>query len=472
MNLQKLMIYSEENPTPRQFDALQTMLNEYRQERGFAFTPEGHTSLSRPLPEYSYLVLGSAGPDVQGEHIYTYSLKQLTSRPNAKTVLFAALDNYFGRVQGLPVGAFVLLSDNKEETFDLALRYFDFRQPIAVDVETGGILGENVTPRTAPMLTIAFAQEGVALTVIIRKHGSTDTQIAEMLDAARQLVEQIEKPIFHNGKFDIAVIEANTGYRMPNWFDTMLAHHVLNHAAREHGLKILCKRYFNADDWEGDIKTWIKGRTKDYSNIPVRVLARYNGYDVLWTYRLWQKLALEIGADDNAQMAFFLEMQAAEFLADVEKVGIPFSALEAVELEINYRIAAKKALVTLRELTGRNEFNPGSPPQVKQALKDFGVTVSSTDEEHIDKVKAENPEDENPAVYRFCVALIEYRKANKMISTYIVPWRKASEIENDDRAHPTFNVHGTTTGRLSSSDPNAQNVPRDKTIRKMVTLHG
>lgn len=417
------------------------------------------------------LVLGNEGPPGLWEGFdfqFTYSAKQFESKANAATVFNAAMDNYFGTVQGLPDTIEYRGYHSTHHLQQFVVQNFDLSQPIAVDVETGGVLGETVTSRTAPMICIAFAQGKYAVALETNPDNNDPFTMDIKLEWLRSLLPKIEKPIFHNGKFDIQVIESNTGVRMPNWFDTMLAHHVLNHAAREHGLKPVCKRYFNAPDWEADIKQWIKGQSKDYSVIPYNVLSRYNCYDVLWTYRLWQKLSVEIESDEQAQMAFYLEMQMAEFLSDVEAVGIPFSGREADSLDAVYSNQAHLASLRLGHITGDGLFNPGSPKQVKEWLEGkLGYPIASTAEESIEIIKAEAL---NPDVIQFCVYLIEWRKAKKMQGTYLKPWAEASSIEGDSRVHPTFHVHGTTTGRLSSSNPNAQNVPRDKTIRKMVTI--
>ena len=474
MTVCNLNLYSAEDPTPRQFDVVQGLIYEYMHETGIAVSvsTQGSWNVRHPV-----LVLGSEGPSsgVFKGLQYTYSAKQLESRPNAKTVFFAALDTYFGRVKGLPEYPEVRTFWNAKYTQLNFERLFDLSEPIAIDVETGGVLGETVTPRTAPMLTIAFAQGKIAVVMKLPNCEGIESEevyaarLANNLQFLQEILPQIEKPIWHNGKFDIAVIEANTGVRMPNWFDTMLAHHTLNMAAREHGLKALCKRYFNADDWEEGINRWIKGKSQDYSVIPIEELALYNGYDVLWTYRLWQKMQLEIEADEDAQKAFYLEMQTADFLYDIEQVGIPVSEQEIDNLLVDYGDIATDTLRALRDVVGDTAFNPGSHVQIKKWLTTQGIVVASTDEENIKKLKQEFKDEST--VYNFCCLLLDYRKAKKMQGTYVKGWWKAAMIEGDSRAHPTFNVHGTVTGRLSSSNPNAQNVPRDKTIRKMVTIN-
>ena len=476
MTYKKLYLYSAEEPTPRQFDVLSSVVKDYMEDKNFIIRFHD-AGLQMPPEGAKILVFGSVGPD-HGMHYsyqYTLSLKQLENKANAGTVMFAALDNYFDMEQGLPNKHYVH-AWHAPDTLLQAFKRFDLSAPIAVDVETGGVLGENVTAWSAPMITIAFAQGNTALVSVLYDvdefgNDATDYTLRnDILAMLGDLLPKIEKPIFHNGKFDIAVIESNTGVRMPNWFDTMLANHVLNMAAREHGLKILCKRYFNAAEWEVGIEAALKGGPKDYSRIPVWKLSQYNGYDVLWTYRLFQKLVAEIESDENAQTALYLEMQAAEFLYDVERNGIPFSQQNANALKLHYIMNAGATLDSLREQCGIDDFNPNSPQQVKRVFDDvFDVELNSTNKEALEMVIRDVKDDR---AVTFAETLLEYRKATKMVSTYLIPWEKASKIEGDSRVHPTFLVHGTTTGRLASSDPNAQNVPRDKTIRKMVTLDG
>jgi len=288
----------------------------------------------------------------------------------------------------------------------------------------------------------------------------------DQLEGLREHLPKFTKAIYHNGKFDIRVLNRVLNVKLCNWFDTMLAHHVLNIAAGDHKLKTLARRYLGAPEWETDLKKYLVGGGH-YENIPVNKLVEYNGWDVYWTYQLWKFLAPQIEADEENQKALYLEMQAADFLLDVEKYGIPMDEkyLEAFGFALQDSI--DDVLSELQDAVADPKFNPGSPIQVKRALAIWGVDVHKTDEATLQEII---DDDTKPLrVQKFCELMLEYRGYSKQKGTYVDGWKKRMR---NGRVHPTYLVHGTSTGRLSSTNPNAQNVPRDKTVRKIVRTRG
>jgi DNA polymerase I-like protein with 3'-5' exonuclease and polymerase domains len=219
---------------------------------------------------------------------------------------------------------------------------------------------------------------------------SVPLSVSQLNDLA-WILPQFEYVIYHNGKFDIRVLNRVLGVELVNSFDTMLAHHVLNHAAGDHKLKHLAKYYFGAEDWEGDIKRYLtKGAY--YEHIPRRRLVEYNGYDVYWTYKLYELFKPLIEADENNQKAFMLEMSYADFLLDVENVGIPFDTEYAKELAVTLEEYIEDARGHLRSIVGNPKFNPGSHVQIKKYLLDtHGVVVASTDVDNIEVIIATYP---------------------------------------------------------------------------------
>jgi DNA polymerase-1 len=296
----------------------------------------------------------------------------------------------------------------------------------------------------------------------------SDRQIAMF----RKELPKYKCAIYHNGKFDTRVLNRVLGCTLNVWFDTMLAHHVLNMAAGEHGLKILAMRYFGADDWESGIKSYLRGGGY-YERIPPNLIGKYNGWDVYWTYMLWTLFAPQIEADENNQMAFELEMAEARMLLKVERVGIPFSREAANALAAQKLIEMSDAVHALRESTGIGDFNPNSPQQVKRYLHSKGWKVTTTNAEAIEQVKEDARKDDDEQIYNFCEELIKFRKASKVRGTYADGWSKHARDDGTGqyRVYPTFLVHGTSTGRLSSTAPNAQNMPRDKEVRQIVALN-
>lgn len=461
-------VYSEQELTPRAAD----VISQIKKENDWDDVKFVQSEVSGRKAK-RVLVFGSKAPDGiwDGvEFVHTYSIAQMMSKANAITVLGAALQMYFNGKHKPTIDERPnwQCKGNAEPHFF----GFEYDAPVAIDIETDGNLGKTHTPDEVNIISIAM-YDGGPIPIVWTNPAEDGTCLPlseEQIAMFAQELKKYTKLIFHNGKFDLRVLNRVLGVKLCNWFDTMLAHHVLNIAAGEHGLKALAMRYLGAEEWEADIKQYTKGGGH-YENIPFNILSRYNGWDVYWTYRLWELFAPQIEADENNQTAFMLEMQAADMLLNVERFGIPFDKKAAHDLAAEKQAEMDTAKAAICELTGHTNFNPNSPKQVKEYLHSQGRMVISTDEKTINTIMGAYGE-EVDEVYRFCELLMKYRKASKVKGTYAEGWMKHARDDGTGqmRVHPTFLVHGTSTGRLSSTAPNAQNMPRDKSVRKIVAL--
>lgn len=421
------------------------------------------------------LVFGNTLPNVENKWNFftTYSPKQVMSRGNAGTIVSEAIRHTLGVVEDVQAIARAEVEGdgenwcvvfpaytNSREGYEAILSYLleerslDFSAPIAIDIETGGQLEkEHTTDEVWPILVTLY--DGKTFIIVGVDHKGETKYLMDFLS-------KFEKPIYHNGKFDTRVLNAWGGKQLSIWFDTMLAHHVLNQNAGEHGLKILAQRYFNAEDWDADIKKHLKNRSQGYEQIPRPVLSTYAMYDVFWTYKLYELFSGMIEADDAAQSAFAFEMALSHFLLKIEQRGIPMDDGYIKKYHQELVEQQNELAKDIKSLAPKlNNIN--SPAQIKQVYKDWGIELSGTSEEVLTElVKKGGVEFE---VRVFTEKLLEYRVVSKRISTYINGW--TSKARNG-RVHPTYLIHGTSTGRLSSKNPNAQNMPRDKSVRKIV----
>ena len=460
-------VYSSQELTPRAAEVLSTIKNEngYEDVTFRLLQPEQAGLVDKVL------VFGNQAPDGAwpgAEFVHTYSVAQIMAKANAVTVLTSSLQLYF---------------EGKHRPGDIVPTYttqgrvypsnygFDYDKPTAIDIETDGNLGKTHTPEEVRVISVALYQEGCNPLVWVTPNYDTKTTkplAHDTLVMLREALPKFTKAIYHNGKFDTRVLNRVLGVKLCVWADTMLMHHVLNHAAGAHGLKELAQRYLGAPNWEEGLSKYTKAGGH-YENIPYNRLAEYNGWDVYWTYQLWKLFEPQIMMDENNQMAYELEMSYARFLLDVEMAGIPFDARAADELVESNTVRMNSILSDLRGMAGRAEFNPNSPKQVKEVLSSrYGAVVESTSEavlQRLIELGASSKE--------FCELLLEYRGLSKQVSTYATGWcSHARQLPGDSqlRVRPTFLVHGTSTGRLSSTQPNAQNVPRDKEVRKIVGI--
>lgn len=435
------------------------------------------------------LVLGR-GPLSAGNNnkfIYTYSIAQIMSKPNAVTVVSAAMRmalriTHKVEAAGEPraIWAGELTNDRLAGSIPGGIKYY---KPITVDIETNGNLSKTHTVEDVEPISVSFYQDHwpSPVTVLSEYHDRSaliSNKAYELrsplsyrdISHIAKFLAPFDTTVWHNGKFDTRVLNNYarriSGEPLPQFtvgFDTMLAHHVLNQAAGMHGLKDLAKYYLGAPDWEEGIsKHTINGG--HYDNIPRRLLVQYNGWDVYWTMELYKLLAPQIESDTNAQSAFMLEMSAAEMLREVEAYGIPFDTEYAKGYGFSLASDMGKVLGEIAEVAGAS-LNPNSPKQVKDFHTRHNITLVSTDSETLQTlIQDVNQPKKVRDVDRL---ILKYRKLRKIEGTYARGW---SKHERKGRVHPTFLVHGTTTGRLSSTSPNAQNMPRNKQIRKLVTI--
>lgn len=461
MTKHTIPVMSGQQLTPRAVEVIRAVVD--------SSFPEHEIKFTKATPSHpKVLVFGNVPEGTSGlarDFVYTYSVAQIMTKANAASVLKAGIQQMITEAETAPFSSpeFSYLPES-------ALSKFDFFAPIAIDIETDGNLGKTHTPEEVRIISLALYQAGRAPVVIVEPNRVLGTPAkglnATQLRCLANVLPKFTKAIYHNGKFDIRVLNRVLDVELVNWFDTMLAHHVLNQAAGDHKLKTLARRYLGAPEWEADLGKYTKGGGH-YENIPEWQLVEYNGWDVYWTYKLYEFLAPQLEADEEVATAFAFEMAAAEFLLEVEKYGIPFDTEYADDFSGVLSADQARILLRLQQFTGTEGFNPNSPKQVKDYFHGRGHGIGSTDEATLTELM--DTLDPANMSYQTAELILEYRGLAKKNGTYAQGWLNKSR---DGRVHPTFLVHGTSTGRLSSTSPNAQNVPRDKQVRKIVRTHG
>lgn len=260
--------------------------------------------------------------------------------------------------------------------------------------------------------------------------------------------------ICHNGKFDIAGLLGYCGTQGCLYFDTMLASYVLDERPRVHGLKYLATEMLGAPEYASEIGRYV-GKGDSYAIVPREVLYRYNAYDAHCTMLLYQQFSRQMSVEERKLHDFLVESSAPLMHTEMEGIGINLAYSEEL---VDYYL---NALEPLEKELAQWVYNPRSPKQVTEALANMGINVGSTDEEHLNNVLARvHP---NGDTARFCQLMLQHRREQKLYGTYVKGIRKRLYR---GRIHSTFLLHGTTTGRLASRNPNLFNIPRESRIRK------
>lgn len=415
-----MKFYTDEQITPTMLDIIKAA-----KQAVFGDEPVDFEPASAPGPG----VL-SFGKDARGG-VRTLSLKQLAVASNAVSVLAEAF-RLMRDGGSLPEPKIIRVPEwNAQAYIDEMLTRFD--KPCVFDIE-------NAPDES--LLSIAVTYGGNQ--VVFLSHFE---KVVQALGTHYYLIA-------HNGKYDQGVIRRQYGIKLPIWFDTMLARHVMHPTSQGRlGLKDLASTVLGISDYEADIKQYTSsGENADYSKIPKDRLAIYNGMDVYATFHLARQFLPLV--QDNP--AIWHAMSWSDALGDVEnnQVKIDLDYLDVLEPVIKAEMEEAEALIPC---------NPRSPKQLLSLFHERGVFPKEKGKDSTSKAALEEIADTGP-VDDFLPALMKYRKVSKQYSTYIKSYRLKHK---DGFLRPTFNVHGTGSSRLSSSMPNAQNVPRDKKLRRI-----
>ena len=264
-----------------------------------------------------------------------------------------------------------------------------------------------------------------------------------------------------NLKYDLRVLSKHGFKVRTSLFDTMIASHVLYPDSREHGLKALSIKYLD------EKMTTYDELTKDHDAlfaVPIEELGKYAAHDADASLRVAEVLRKKLEKnqkEDSAECSQLfafntIEMPLIPVLAEMEQTGIKINLDDLASLEHEF----SKELGNLTSDIYNEaacEFNINSPKQLSKVLfEDLGLsgfkkTKSgySTDASVLYKLKGQAP---------IIDYLLEYREVYKLQTTYVQSLQRLVN-ERTGRIHGSFNQAIAATGRLSSSDPNLQNIP-------------
>jgi DNA polymerase-1 len=347
---------------------------------------------------------------------------------------------------------------NTPELFDGLLQELKQQPVIAIDLET-----TSLEPRRADIVGFAFCwKEAEAWYLPVRgPRGEKVLDVSATLTALKPILESIRpRKLNQNIKYDLQVLKQH-GIEMAGVAgDPMVADYLLHAGERSHSMEVLADKHLHHQVIP--ISALIgKGRNqKRMDEVPCAHIAEYSGEDADVAWRLCAKLEpLLQKLDFKEKLYDELEIPLIEVLADMEFAGVRLDLplLQRMSDEMAHTLAGLER--DIYDLAGR-EFNIASVKQLREVLfaekgyKSGKRTAimghASTDQETLEKLaRAGEP---LPA------KLLEHRKIAKLKSTY-VDALPALVNERTGRVHASFNQTVASTGRLSSSDPNLQNIP-------------
>ena len=355
-----------------------------------------------------------------------------------------------------------VLVDTKVKRSDLISKLF-MQKSVCFDTETTGL---DVFNDDLVGLSFCFT-EGEAYYVSLPENKEEAQQV---LLEFRVIFEsdQIEK-IGQNIKFDLLML-AQYGVELNGkLFDTMIAHYLIQPELR-HGMDYLAEIYLKYRTIHFEDIVGSKGKNQmNIRTVELDKLCDYAAEDADITFRLKKILEKELEANSLSSLFYDIEMPLMKVLSIIERNGvrldIPALAESSTILTAEMGVLEKE----IHELAG-GEFNVSSPMQVGEVLfdrlqldakaKKTKTGQYSTSEDILEKLQSKHP---------IISKILDYRGLKKLLSTYIDSLPQLVNPKTG-KVHTSFNQTVTATGRLSSTNPNLQNIPiRDaqgKEIRK------
>ena len=341
---------------------------------------------------------------------------------------------------------------------------------VAFDFETTG-----VDPMLAELVGVSFCHKsGYAEYISFIGNNKGFPSAQEILQGLKPFFENENiKKIGQNIKYEKLLL-ANKGIKLKGlYFDTMIASYLINPSKPNHNLSDISLEYL---DYKPTPIQQLLGKGKNaitMDKVPTQTVCNYCCEDSDVTFRLKEILEKRLREEKVDDLFHSMEMPLVEVLSAMEYNGVSIDkvSLEKISCEMFSRI--ENITSQIYEIAG-SEFNINSPKQLAGILFDKlklpvvkrTKTGFSTDVEVLNKLASQ---------HAICVMLLEYRELAKLKSTYVDALPKLINPKTD-RVHTSFNQTVTATGRLSSSDPNLQNIPirtkEGKRIREAFTSSG
>ena len=413
-----------------------------------------------------------SGKKVEGKFLPVINPSMLAFKPEARKTWDTSKDNIIkyiaGEIEDVEITEDIArgIQDTKEANryLEEAIAYdCDY---VALDSETTGLY-----PRDGHMIGISLSYKPDSGVYI-----DTDCFDERTEELLQKLFDK-KIVVFHNAKFDIAFFEYHFNFKFPRFEDTMLLHYIINENER-HGLKELAMHFTRYGDYEKPMYDWIADYCKrtgtlkaqfTWDTIPFDVMKIYAALDAVVTFLLYEKFSK---IKQNSKLKKVYEeilIPGCRFLTDVQDNGVPFDRIrleqsqEIMQEDIDKAVAGlyKNPRIAEFEKIQGKEFNPNSTVQLRSLLfdcigleptgKKTGTGANSTDAEVLQELSEKS---EVPGL------ILDIRQKGKIKNTYldkIIP-----QLDRDSRLRTGFNLHTTTSGRLSSSGKlNMQQLPRD-----------
>lgn len=282
----------------------------------------------------------------------------------------------------------------------------------------------------------------------------TREKIRDILN--RLFSNKLLKCILHNASYDMKVLKRWLNIIISNEiYDTQIIHHLI-YEYPPHGLKELADMEFHCGDWEAPVREIVGGEEGDsnltWDNVPDEYLWPYGANDAEHTWGLFDRYWPIIESKPHLKKLYFEEsLPAIHAKVKAEWMGNKIDLSKVDEMEKIYKKRLDFFLTQCRQIVGKPDLNPQSPDQVVEALRARATPENEILEKITDKTKSKGFSTGKDILLEiddeFAESILQYRKYRKLISTYIDRIRK--DIDENNRVRYSFNLAGTTSGRIS-----------------------
>ncbi|MEI6430319.1 MAG: DNA polymerase I, partial [Pseudanabaena sp. ELA607] len=354
--------------------------------------------------------------------------------------------------------------DNEQKLAALVELLTNLDTPVAWDTETS-----SLNPHDALLVGIGCcwndATDAVAY-IPLRHEKGQNLDLQLVLDKIAPILGDASKPkVLQNSKFDRLCLRNNHIELNGVVFDTMLASYVLD-PDTGHSLDTMVMSYLG-------LKTTsykeLVGKHQSIAEIAIPEVAQYCGADAYFTYKLYHILKLELENYPELSKLFYeVEMPLESILANMEWLGIRIDKDYLGKFAQNLDQDLAQIAINAYEQAGK-QFNLNSPKQLAEILVALlgdkfikksrkSKTGYSTDVAVLNKLEGDHP---------LIDTILEHRTLAKLKSTYVDALPTLIHLQTQ-RVHTDFNQAVTSTGRLSSSNPNLQNIPIRTAFSKQI----
>lgn len=263
------------------------------------------------------------------------------------------------------------------------------------------------------------------------------------------------KKVCQNGKYDIAILRT-AGIEVKGFhFDTMVASYVID-PDKKHGMDDLASQWLNYDTIHLSTLIGVKKDPSKIFDVDLNALSIYSCEDADITFRLYNVLSKRIEEDGLHHLAFDIEFPLVEVLEDIERNGVNIDSMMLKQLSQDLELMMMETARNIYSVAGE-EFNINSPQQMQKILYEKLSLTSgkktktgySTDAQTLESLRGQ---------HEIIDMILSFRQLSKLKSTYADSLPTLIE-KRTGKVHTSFNQTVASTGRLSSNDPNLQNIP-------------